>query len=193
MGWRAETPRQGLERASSGQCLTGLMLVAAISVSVGACPAIGVKGNAANVVLANSQPDTDSRHIGEAMGSQGNWWTGDYTSNAKLMKGARNDLGNQAVAMGGDYVWVQNQSNAHAHGSLGTDNTTVVGNVYACGHMAYAAPRAAAQGQPHADRRSQATTDGSAPRGSAAQVLNAQHPTRRQRTRLRRCAELPWR
>lgn len=131
-------------------------------------------------MLANAQPNANCRYIGEAIGSQGNWFTGDYTANAKLMQGARNDLRNKAVTMGGDYVWVQNQANAHAHGSLGTDNTTVVGNVYVCGNTAYAAAPADASAQQNPDTRSNATADVSGMRGVAAQVLNAQQVAKAQ-------------
>jgi Domain of unknown function (DUF4156) len=101
------------------------------------CPFVSVLGiqttpEGTLVELVNDKPQGNCRPLGEAVGSQGNWFTGDYTSNRNLMLGARNDLRNQAAAMGGNLVHVQNLSNTNAHGSLGTTNTTVVGMVYNC-------------------------------------------------------------
>lgn len=109
-----------------------IVCMVAAAVALAGCSAISVAPNASSVQLSNERPGTSCRYIGEATGSQGNFWTGDYTSNKNLMEGSRNDLRNKASAMGGNYVWVQNVANAQAHGSLGTTNTTVVGNVYGC-------------------------------------------------------------
>lgn len=101
---------------------------------VSGCSAIKVAPGAQGVELSNAKPAASCSYLGEAIGSQGNWFTGDYTSNKNLMEGARNELRNKAAAMGGNYVWIQNVSNAQAHGALGTSNTTTVGNVYRCGN-----------------------------------------------------------
>lgn len=103
-----------------------------IAASLSACSAIKTMPTAQTVELSNAQPSGSCQYVGEALGSQGNWFTGDYTSNQNLMAGARNDLRNKAAAMGGNYVWIQNVSNAQAHGAMGTSNTTTVGNVYRC-------------------------------------------------------------
>ncbi len=70
--------------------------------------------------------------LGEAVGSQGNWLTGDLTSNKNLMVGARNDLRNQAYKMGGNIVYIQEFKNSSAYKALGTTNTTAIGKVYRC-------------------------------------------------------------
>lgn len=85
-----------------------------------------------SVELVTEKPTGNCKPLGDAVGSQGNWFTGDYTSNKNLLVGARNDLRNKAAEMGGNYVWVQNSSNTNAWGSLGTTNTTVLGVVYRC-------------------------------------------------------------
>lgn len=116
------------------------LALAAAVVALAGCSAKAVAPNATGIQLSNERPGASCRYIGEAMGSQGNFWTGDYTSNQNLMEGARNDLRNKAATMGGNYVWVQNVSNAQAHGSLGTSNTTVVGNIYNCPNGVAVAP-----------------------------------------------------
>ena len=66
------------------------------------------------------------------MGSQGNWFTGDFTSNENLMIGARNELKNNAAALGGNYVLLQTAQDHAAYGSLGTTAYTVLGHAYEC-------------------------------------------------------------
>jgi hypothetical protein len=83
------------------------------------------------VELSTEKPQ-GCRYIGEAVGSQGNSLTGDFTKDSNLIQGARNDIRNNAGAMGGNYVHVQAANNSSAFGSLGTTNSTVIGNVYFC-------------------------------------------------------------
>ena len=85
------------------------------------------------VELVNEPPNTEKcEFLGEISGSQGNWITGDYTSNENLVMGARNELRNKAFQMGGNIVHVQDMRNASAYGAMGTTNTTAIGKVYRC-------------------------------------------------------------
>lgn len=103
-----------------------------ISTFLAGCAAIQTTPQGAGVELVNDKPVGNCKALGEVIGSQGNWFTGDLTSNESLMLGARNDLRNKAAALGGNVVHVQNLSNTNAWGSAGTTNTTVVGKVYKC-------------------------------------------------------------
>jgi hypothetical protein len=96
------------------------------------CSAAPLDPQAAHVELHSEKPAGNCKSLGEAVGDQGHWATGDYTSNKNLLVGARNTLRNRAAEMGGNYVWLQNTMNASAWGSLGTSSTTVVGMVYSC-------------------------------------------------------------
>jgi hypothetical protein len=96
------------------------------------CSAIPTTREGSSVELVTEKPGGNCKPLGDAIGSQGNWFTGDYTSNKNLLMGARNDLRNKAAKMGGNVAWVQNSSNTNAWGSLGTTNTTVLGVVYRC-------------------------------------------------------------
>ena len=109
----------------------GLVAFAAI-ILLSACSAIQTTPTGGLVELTNDKPQGNCRALGETVGSQGNFFTGNYTSNKNLMIGARNDLRNQAANIGGNLVHIQNVSNASAHGGSGTSNTTVVGMVYNC-------------------------------------------------------------
>jgi len=96
------------------------------------CSATPATPEGRTVELVTEKPAGNCKPIGDAVGSQGNWFTGDYTSNKNLLVGARNDLRNKAAKMGGNYVWVQDSSNTNAWRSRGTSNTTVLGVVYRC-------------------------------------------------------------
>jgi hypothetical protein len=96
------------------------------------CSATPVTPQGRSVELLTEKPTGNCRPLGDAVGSQGNWLTGDYTSNKNLLIGARNKLRNKAAKMGGNYVWVQNSANTNAWESRGTTNTTVLGVVYRC-------------------------------------------------------------
>ena len=96
------------------------------------CSAISMTPEGRSVELVTEKPVGNCKPLGDVVGSQGNWFTGDYTSNKNLLIGARNDLRNKAAEMGGNFVWVQDSSNTNAWRSKGTSNTTVLGVVYRC-------------------------------------------------------------
>lgn len=61
------------------------------------CSAIQTIPGADKVELVNEAPNTEQcQFLGEVIGSQGNWVTGDYTANEDLVLGARNELRNKA-------------------------------------------------------------------------------------------------
>jgi hypothetical protein len=95
------------------------------------CAAIKVTPQGAAVELAMEKPQ-GCKLLGEAVGSQGNSLTGDFTKDSDLLQGARNDLRNKAAAMGGNVVHVQAMQTSSAYGSMGTTNSSVVGLVYSC-------------------------------------------------------------
>ena len=106
-----------------------LLFVLALS----GCSANQVIPEANTVEIVNEKPDKNTcKFLGEVVGSQGNWVTGDFTSNENLVIGARNELRNQAYKLGGNVVYVQDMKNTNAWGSLGTTNTTAIGKVYKC-------------------------------------------------------------
>jgi hypothetical protein len=97
------------------------------------CSANQVSKDAAHIEIVYEKPERSKcKFVGEVVGSQGNWFTGDFTSNEALVIGARNTLRNKTYELGGNIVHVQNMSNASAWGALGTTNTTVVGKAYSC-------------------------------------------------------------
>jgi hypothetical protein len=107
--------------------------VSTLVIYLSGCSAIKVNPQAMNIELVNDAPDkAKCVFLGEVIGSQGNWATGDFTSNKNLVIGARNELRNEAYKLGGNIVYIQDMKNTNAYGSLGTTNTTAVGKVYNC-------------------------------------------------------------
>ena len=108
-------------------------LIASSLVLLSACSATQNIPGAQHIELVNEAPDrSQCQYVGEIVGSQGNWLTGDFTSNENLAVGARNELRNRAHRMGANLVYIQDMKNTNAHGSLGTTNTTAIGKAYKC-------------------------------------------------------------
>lgn len=104
-----------------------------IGVSLTGCAAKQINLEARSVEIVNEKPDSNKcKFVGEIVGSQGNWWTGDYTSNKNLVIGARNELRNEANKLDANVVYIQDMKNTNAWGSLGTTNTTAIGKAYKC-------------------------------------------------------------
>ena len=104
-----------------------------IVLTLAGCAAKNTISGAETIELVNQLQDkSHCQFLGEVVGSQGNFFNGDFTSNKDLVIGARNELRNEAFKLGGNIVHVQDMKNTNADGSLGTTNTTAVGKVYFC-------------------------------------------------------------
>lgn len=105
---------------------------------VAACAAIPINPGAERIRVTNSEPGKECKFLGDVTGSQGNSFTGPWTSNENLETGARNDIKNKAAAMGGNVVAILTQragltgSSGKYGGSIQQTNVTVAGNVYNC-------------------------------------------------------------
>ena len=109
-----------------------ILLTTSIAILSG-CAANSINPEAQDVEIINEIPDKSRcKFLGEVVGAQGNWLTGDFTSNKNLVIGARNQLKNETKALGGNVVHVQDMKNTNAWGSAGTTNTTAVGKAYLC-------------------------------------------------------------
>lgn len=99
------------------------------------CSAKKVVPQANSVEIVNEPVNKSKcKFLGEIVGSQGNWFTGDFTSNKSLVIGARNELRNEAYKLGANIVHIQDMKNTNAYGSLGTTNTTAIGKAYKCSY-----------------------------------------------------------
>ncbi len=97
-----------------------------------ACSAINVQRGAQLVRVTNTEPGRECKFLGDVTGSQGNRFTGGFTSDANLETGARNDLKNKAFELGGNVVYVLTQRESQTGNSRDRKNVTLSGNVYRC-------------------------------------------------------------
>lgn len=109
-----------------------------VMMTLAGCSATSVNPNASLVRVTNNEPGKECKFLGDITGSQGNLFTGGWTSNSNLETGARNDLKNQAANMGGNVVSIitqragQTGSAYNGSGSSEQTNVTLTGNVYRC-------------------------------------------------------------
>jgi hypothetical protein len=88
------------------------------------CAAIPLKPGAELVRVTHMEPTGECKWLGDVTGSQGDSFTGQYTTNANLETGARNDLKNKAAALGGNLVVVITER-AGQTGNLGLEGETI--------------------------------------------------------------------
>ena len=99
------------------------------------CSASPLLPGGGTVLLSKEAAPDTCEFVGEVQGSQGNFWTAEFTSDANLINGARNQIRNAAYALRADYVKIETESFSHNTGdeSLGgTYSAVVIGNAYRC-------------------------------------------------------------
>lgn len=88
-----------------------------------------------SIVLSKEAAPEGCEFLSEVQGTQGNLWTTNFTSDANLINGARNNLRNEALALRANYVKIETESFSHntADDSVGgTFSAVVIGNAYRC-------------------------------------------------------------
>ena len=102
------------------------------------CASTSLMPQATRVMVSPNAPASGCTFVGEVTGSQGNMFTGKFTSNADMESGALNDLRNQATKMGGNYVQLltnragTTEELEKGRGSSLQTNVTDTGVVYRC-------------------------------------------------------------
>ena len=116
------------------------VLIVTITNLIG-CSAIQLQPNAERVIVTRNAPPKNCKFLNSITGSQGNFFTGGYTSNKNLAAGALNDLKNQAADMGANYVQLEtNQAGVTGAGGgyygggggFSQTDVTNTGNAYHC-------------------------------------------------------------
>ncbi len=116
--------------------------VALLPVLLIGCAAKPLVPGGAAVILSKEPAPSGCQFLGEVQGSQGNFWTAEFTSDAKLIAGARNELRNAAYELQANYVKIETESFSQntADRSLGgTYSAVVIGNAFRCGEDILAA------------------------------------------------------
>lgn len=104
---------------------------------IAGCAAVELESGAQQVRIMTTEPQ-GCEYLGEVTGSQGNFFTGGYTSNANLETGARNDMKNQAHKIGANTVQMltnragQTGALGQGSGSMQQTNVTYTGIAYKC-------------------------------------------------------------
>jgi hypothetical protein len=105
------------------------------------CAATPLQPGAELVRVTHLEPTSGCKWLGDVTGSQGNSFVGEYTTNANLETGARNDLKNKSAALGGNLVVIITERPGIT-GNLGLDgivhqtSVTLTGSVYRCAEEA---------------------------------------------------------
>lgn len=111
-------------------------LLALLPISLlAACAAKPLTPGAGAIYLTKEPAPSDCEYLGEVKGSQGNFWTAEFTKDMRLIDGARNEMRNAAYAINANYVKIETESYSHntANDSLGgTFSAVVIGNAYRC-------------------------------------------------------------
>lgn len=105
--------------------------------AIAGCSAANLESGAQSVRVVTNEPQ-GCEYLGEVTGSQGDFFTGAFTSNANLETGARNDMKNQASKLGANTVQLltnragQTGSVGQGSGSMEQTNVTYTGAAYKC-------------------------------------------------------------
>lgn len=125
------------------------VIAAAFALVLSGCAATEAVSPEVNtkVIASTNPPPKGCIFVSQVLGSQGNFFTGAWTSNANLELGAMNDLKNKAYLAHGNYVQlVTNRAGVTGSSSFSGDgqggffgggssqqtNVTSTGNVYRC-------------------------------------------------------------
>lgn len=120
--------------------LKNILLSSFVILLTSGCSAKALNPEAASVIITNKFPPQDACIAkGDVIGSQGNWATGDFTSNKNLLLGARNDIKNQAYTREANVVVMQTSQDHQAWGSLGTTAYTMIGQAFKCDDTSWSA------------------------------------------------------
>lgn len=113
-----------------------IILLLATAAAMGACAAAPLQvPEAAEILVTRNAPAEDCQFVGEVRGSQGNFWTAEFTSDKDLVVGARNQLRDAAFQLGANFVQIELENLSHNTADLssgGVYASTVIGNAYRC-------------------------------------------------------------
>ena len=113
---------------------TLLLSLSVPAVILAGCSSVTLNPKAAHVIASPSRPPRGCKFLGQVNGTQGNFFTGGWTSNRNLEQGAQNDMRNKAANLGGNYVQLITNRASSTGGSNNLQQTgvTTIGNVYRC-------------------------------------------------------------
>ncbi len=101
---------------------------------VSGCAATALMPGAERIIVTKTAAPKGCKFLGALIGEQGGSLLGFYTSNKNLAQGALNNLRNQALALGANYVELESEHAGSTGGrsSMGQTDVTKTGNAYRC-------------------------------------------------------------
>ncbi|MEM7276773.1 MAG: DUF4156 domain-containing protein [Pseudomonadota bacterium] len=112
-----------------------LQVLAAAAVVTGCAAAPTTTPGGANILVTRNPPPENCRYVGEVLGSQGNFWTAEFTSDKDLIAGARNRMRDRAFELGANFVQIELENQSHNtadYSSGGVYSSVIMGNAYNC-------------------------------------------------------------
>ncbi|MBK2110396.1 DUF4156 domain-containing protein [Francisella tularensis] len=113
-----------------------------VMILLAGCSSVELKPIANKVEISRAAPAKDCKFVNTITATQGNFFTGAFTSNNNLQEGAYNKVRNEAAEMGGNYIQlISSQAgntgegsgfNGDYNSSYQQTNYTVTGSVYNC-------------------------------------------------------------
>ena len=118
------------------------LTVSVAVILLASCSAIQLNPIASKVEISRAAPAKDCKFINTITATQGNFFSGVFTSNNNLQEGAYNKVRNEAAEIGGNYIQLISSQAGDTGVGSGFDgdynssyqqtNYTVTGSVYNC-------------------------------------------------------------
>lgn len=102
------------------------------------CAATALRPGAERIIVTKKEAPKSCKFLGAVMGEQGGSFAGAYTSNANLAQGALNNMRNNALELGANYVQLETDRAGQTGGGsrygmhMGQTDVTMTGNAYRC-------------------------------------------------------------
>ncbi len=118
--------------------MTKILTALVLTIALTGCSATDLETGSARVIVSMKDVPKECVFKGSVVGEQGDFFTGAFTSNKNLAAGAMNDMKNEAVKLGANYVQLEtNQagytSSGSNYGQSGRQtDVTNTGNAYYC-------------------------------------------------------------
>ncbi len=118
------------------------LLVILSALFIGGCSSIELHPHAHRVIASTQPAPKGCKYMGQVIGNQGNFFTGEWTSNKNLEQGAMHDIKNKAANLGANYIHLINSragvtgsvygDGSYTSGGSSQTNVTNIGNAYYC-------------------------------------------------------------
>jgi len=129
-------------RMGSGLFAAMVAVAAVMAIGMSGCAAKAIRPGAERVIVSRQSAPKTCKFKGQVLGEQGGAIWGGLTSNKNLALGAMNDIRNNAMELGANYVVLEDSragqtitgsgSNGFSSASGQQTDVTQVGNAYLC-------------------------------------------------------------